>query len=484
MKKNVLLLLNGFGVERAGSYNVYNAELMPNMDRLTKEEIFFSIPCGYLDYKSAYRNFSIGINDPLTYTLVENNLLNRETRNNQTIKYITNELNTYRSKLHIFVYWDSEKTIEQLTYFLKEIKEQTNCKIYLHVVLCHKSINDYKDIARGFTALNYELGNNIKIGVVTGENILHDSLQIKDFIKAYITEYGEKWKDIEKRFQVYIDSKTAPINARTFSVNVGYRLEMNDQILFFNYSNIDINLLMNEIEAQKYMQLDLNNFKFYSLFPVKYDKMQIPFIYNFVVSSNSFLKTLKSLNLKCLVIDQKENCPYINYYLTGLKDTVDPDLKYLPATDDFLYDGEKLLEKINSFDANLYIINFEIKSTNTLEDLRARLKKIDNVIGVFDNYCERNNCGLFITSLYGVEKDVLNEKLMKCNINFSGRAPVVIKDKEIDRKSYSIVDTASLFDLSNTLLWNSNKEYDNSGLLKKKASLFSIFHKKPKKEVK
>ena len=36
MKKNILLLINGFGIEQSDSVNVYNEKLMPNMDRLTK----------------------------------------------------------------------------------------------------------------------------------------------------------------------------------------------------------------------------------------------------------------------------------------------------------------------------------------------------------------------------------------------------------------------------------------------------------------
>ena len=46
---------------------------MPNMDRLTKERIFMSIPNKYLDYRNAYRNFSIGIDHALTYNVGDNN---------------------------------------------------------------------------------------------------------------------------------------------------------------------------------------------------------------------------------------------------------------------------------------------------------------------------------------------------------------------------------------------------------------------------
>ena len=49
MKKNILLLINGFGIEKADSHSVYSAELMPNMDRLTHEMVFASTPNSFLE---------------------------------------------------------------------------------------------------------------------------------------------------------------------------------------------------------------------------------------------------------------------------------------------------------------------------------------------------------------------------------------------------------------------------------------------------
>ena len=70
MKKNILMLINGFGIERSNSYSVYSGELMPNLEALRTSRMFTSIPNGYLDYKGAYRNFSMGIDDALTYNLI------------------------------------------------------------------------------------------------------------------------------------------------------------------------------------------------------------------------------------------------------------------------------------------------------------------------------------------------------------------------------------------------------------------------------
>ena len=72
----------------------------------------------------------------------------------------------------------------------------------------------------------------------------------------------------------------------------------------------------------------------------------------------------------------------------------------------------------------------------------------------------------------------------KCKINFSGRAPVIIVDNDLDFSKYTHIEPGSLYDLSNSVIWNTNKEYKTSGLLKKKSALFSIFYKKPKEEKK
>ena len=478
MKKSILLLINGFGIERAGSYNVYNAQLMPNLEKIRTEKIFFSIPNKYLDYKSAYRNFSIGINNPLTYNIIENNINSEQYKNNKVLKYIINEVNKNKTKLHLFVYWDCDKTIEYLNLYLKEIALQIKTKIYIHVILSHKSLLDYKDIDKGLNTISYELGNNIKIGIVTGENNLTNPLPLKELVKAYITEYGEKWKDISKRLNVYYETKTPPCDARTFEVNIGYRPEQNDQLLFFNFSNVDITPFINELLNQKYVKFSLDDVMLYSLFPIKCEQKKIPFMYNYGVASNYALNSLKSVKAQTLVIDKKERCSLINYYLTGLRNEIDDDLKYLPFDDAFMYDPEKLLEKIKQYDKQLYIINYEIETTKTLEDLKNRLSNIDKMIGAINKYCEDNNYGLYISSMYGVEKEVLNEKMERKVINFSGKSPVMISDKSINIENYTFVDPASLYDLSNTVIWSLDHNYPEMGLLKRKTGLFSFLYKK------
>ncbi len=482
MKKNILLLINGFGIEKAGSYNIYSSSLMPDMDRLTKEKVFTSIPNNFFDYKSAYRYFSMGVKDALTYNLVENHINSNEYQTNQLLRYITNEVNKYKSRLHIFCYWDSEVTLEHLVRYLKVIRSQTSALIYLHIVMCQKSMGDYKNIDKSFQALNYELGDNIKIGVVTGEENMTQVLPARDLIKCFITEYGEKWKDLSRKVGVFIQTKTVPCKARTFSVNSDYKFQDNDQILVFNYNNVDFTMFMKELRVQKYRPLNLETVKFYSLFPIRSDE-KVPFMYNYAVASSYTLASLNKINAKCLVMDKKDNCAYINYYLTGLRNNVDDALKYYPTDDDSIYDSNKLIEIINSYDKELYIINYEIDSCKTVDEMSSRLKKIDAVIGALDKLVSEKNYGLFITSFYGVEKELYNSKQELCKINFSGRSPLIIDDSSITKSSYS-VEEGGLFDLCNSIIWNINNAYNNTGLLRKKTGLLSFLYKKPKEEKK
>ena len=478
MKKNILLLINGFGVEKADSYSVYSKELMPNMDRLTREKIFVTIPNNYYDYKNAYRDFSMNIKYPLTYSLIDKHINDMDYRNNQLLKYICAELVKYKSRLHIICYWDNEKTIEHLITFVKEFYTQSNAKIFIHLVLCQKSVNEYKEIDRWFSSLSYEMGNNIKIGVITGENNYKDLLSLKEIVKCYMTEFGEKWRDLNKKVEVLVQNKTVPCDVRTFSVNADYKFQDHDQILIFNYASVDITKFKQELPNQKFRSINYDTLAYYSLFPVKCD-VQVPFMYNFAVSADNALNTLKTIGASCLVFDKKDNCSYINYYMTGLKNDIDDALKFLPTDDNNIYDAGKLMEMIKTYNKDLYIINYEISSSKIIEDITDRLAKIDVIIGELDKYCTENNVGLFISSLFGMEKQLYNKKQELYKIDFSGRVPLVISDSEISLSNYTVSE-GSLFDLSNAIFHNINKEYKNSGLLKKKSSLLSFLYKKPK----
>ena len=55
MKKSILFLINGYGVEQNDSIAVYSKELMPCLDSIISQNMLVRLPNMFLDYKAAYR---------------------------------------------------------------------------------------------------------------------------------------------------------------------------------------------------------------------------------------------------------------------------------------------------------------------------------------------------------------------------------------------------------------------------------------------
>jgi len=60
MKKSVLFLINGLGIEKQGSYSIAIDQCMPNLSK-TKETSFFTTAfINSLEYRKAYESFFLG----------------------------------------------------------------------------------------------------------------------------------------------------------------------------------------------------------------------------------------------------------------------------------------------------------------------------------------------------------------------------------------------------------------------------------------
>lgn len=481
MKKNILLLINGFGVEQVDSYNIYSKDVMPNLDRLTTEWLFSSLQSKELDYKEGYRKFSIGINEALTYNIIEQEVLSENYANNVLYKSILGEISNSKKTLHIFCFFENEKTINQLLAFLKKA-DSLGIKVLVHLILCQKSLRSYKEMDKTLVRLNYEF-NNIKIGLVTGLNNLSDSAGIRDIEKALIGNFVEKWKDLSKKIGVLNDTKSLPINARTFSMSENVTISNDDKIIFFNYFQVDVRHLINIISSQQSNpNLNPSTIKYYSLFPVV-TEVSVPFMYNYAVSSTYLLDSMNKINARTIVFDKKENTGYINYYLTGLRSKIDNNLQYYFTDDNILYDATRLIPYLASLENELIILNYEIDSCKTIEEIQNKLTSIDTMIGLIEKMVLENNYALFITSFYGIEKEMMNNKLELQKVNFTNKVPLLLVDKSYSVSNYHL-NSGTLYDLSNTIINNINPAYKTRSLIKKKSSLLSIFFKKKKKEEK
>ena len=72
-----------------------------------------------------------------------------------------------------------------------------------------------------------------------------------------------------------------------------------------------------------------------------------------------------------------------------------------------------------------------------------------------------------------------NIKHELCKVNFSIRVPVVAYDKGLPGGTYKI-EEGTTYELLNAMIHNINPAFENTGIIKRKSNILSIFFKKPK----
>ena len=69
MKKSIIFLINGLGIEKPGSYSISIDQCMPNLSKLKETSFFTTAVTDSLEYKSAYQQFFLGdtYNDEINF---------------------------------------------------------------------------------------------------------------------------------------------------------------------------------------------------------------------------------------------------------------------------------------------------------------------------------------------------------------------------------------------------------------------------------
>ena len=475
--KTVLFLINGFGIEQKGSYSVYNKELMPNFDRLMNEYMFQTLESNINNYQEGYRNVSLEINEIYNYSIVDKSISDTTILNNQTILNLKSTLEERKSKLHLFCLVDkSPKIVDQLKSILKIINPNLEKKIYLHIVLTSNNIEDYPEIADVLSKMNVELSEYATIGMTLGlANISNDTkaVDMNFFVKTLISEVGERWQSFKQKLDVSYGMKQSPILVKPFIVNTGFSIAKDDLVTFINYDKVDPTNFINTIKNINYGE-EKNNISFSSLFPITYSE-NIPYAFDYQLASNSLASNIKGLDFKALVMANKDQINVINYYLNGLESVSNPKINYIEF-DNYLYKPQELLNIINTYDHELMILNYSIDDVKDIEELKFRLHNIDIMLENIYRNSKLNNYSIIISSLYGINKVLDNEKGEICNIIYHGKVPIIYIDNFITKKDY-LIEYGNVNDLFKVCYKNINKNYPGHSIVTKKNFLYRLFFK-------
>ncbi len=459
MKKTVLFLMNGFGIEQLDSYNIYNAKLMPNLDSYTKNYLFTQIESKAYNLTSGYRMFSTGSDLPLTYSLIDNyyNKFNE----NKNLNFYVNSIRP-EGKVQLFLFCENEKSLDHIRKFCDFIK-QKNSKIYLHLVLTSYNTNNYKEIEKIINKISYD-HKDIKIGMILGINSL-TALNLTSLMNLFQNEVGEKWKEITKKISYLTTSKVQPKDVKEFYMNEGFKFDVNDSIFFFNYEFFDVSNFISYISK-------VNNINDYcSLFQmngVKYPMFAYP------SSGISMNNSLKKIEAKTLILSNSENIKEINYYCNGLKNEVSDNICF-SKTDDGI--NPALLKSIiRDSNYDLIIINFPIDNVKSVSELNDKLSKLDSMLKVVHDFCVETRTTLFISSLYGMQKELEIDNFTKAYVDFSMKVPFIVIDPVFNKSNF-VLGTGNTYTLANTVYTNINSKNDGEVLIRKKSFVVKMLKK-------
>ena len=169
---------------------------------------------------------------------------------------------------------------------------------------------------------------------------------------------------------------------------------------------------------------------------------------------------------KALIITEKEHVNSINFYLNGYENRVSPCIRYMTADTPTLL-REDIVKQLLSNNEDIIMLNYFVDDTDKTEELKEKLRQVDTILPVLKQICEENQYSLWITSLYGMKKEMLSNTNEKVLVDFSEKVPLLFYDDNYLKKSNKLLK-GNLYDLHLTLIKMIHPESNIISLISKK----------------
>ena len=442
MKKSILFLINGLGIEKPGSYSISIDQCMPNLSRLKETSYFTTAFTNSLEYKSAYQQFFLGDTYADEIKYLKDNVLNDNIVNNQTYQNLCNTIKNTTGKVHVFIDPTSEKVVDLINELCTRLEIPESRPIYLHLLLSHQSVAEYKKIINMVNYIKYNINTNITVGFVAGKEFLtnyQSKTLMSDMKKVFFFCSCERWINTEDKLTTLFNENVPPCKAPVFCATNSCSIVNGDVILFFNTrrDNYDdyINVIFqNAPEVFKTNDFTLPVFSLIKLF----SKFDINYICEKINYDHSFANVLARNNKKALILTDKEHIELVNFNANGLEAVNNPNIQFM-FLDNNLQNKDVIENIIDKTAYDIIIFDYHMNVSKTIIDLKAQLEEIDKVLGNIGPLCE-NRHSLFITSLFGLKKElpVADYDTEVVTIDYLGEIPIFFYDYSYPRSKYGL----------------------------------------------
>lgn len=432
--KTILMLINGFGIERSDSTPIYSANLVPNLDKFMQEVIFGTLINPYADYDSGYEEFCIpkrrGEEDEIT-KMIDDEVLDR----NEFLLKIGNSLNE-KNTLHVFYILSDYDKVAELRYLIRAINPNKDKKIKVDIVLDSSNVNEYDDIQKSIDKMNLELSGYAELGFVVGKNKMANDNSFRMIYKSL----GEHWREYPKKIDVLKRDLTIPENVEPFAIGDEVSIKDGDVIWFVNYQNIKIEDFYDRLKQTKLTFYTLYNWLDGVEFMLKRVERD----------ADSLSGILKSCDINLMIFTDEEHINDLNYYMNGLKKETCDKITYA-LNDKELFKSKEYVEKlVQQTGSDGFIIDYDLGNFITIKQLKDKLAEIDKVLGSVYEASKEEGYTFIVSSVYGIHmklKDGAQDKL----VNFSGKVPCLYYNSEFPKSAYR-VNSGNVHDLALTFL--------------------------------
>lgn len=479
MKKSIIFLINGLGIEKPGSYSISLDQDMPNLCR-TKETSFFTTAItNSLEYRSAYQQFFMGDTYKMELDYIKENILNNNLVNNPIYQSFASNVSNQEAKLHIFLEPTTERVVEQINDLVSNLNLPKNKKVYIHLLLPQLTVDDYNKLTEIINYIKYHIDERINVGFVIGKEYLSEKLtadEKKQMCKLLFYCSAERWIRTEEKLQSLKEQNIIPCKAAGFCANNDCYIQNNDTILFFNTRREDYDKFITSIygNAQEVIKNAPINIPVYSLLKL-YSQYNINYFAENINYENSLSNNLQKYNKKALILTNREHVNLINFYANGLNQVNNPNIVFM-ILDESLYDYNTVVNIIDNSDYDLIIFDYFMDTSSTINNLKIGLRNIDKVLGNVV-VCSENKHSLFITSLFGLKKelplaDYNSEKVL---LDYEMQIPIFFYDYTYPASKYSLFPGDTNLILSSALWCLTNDPHIES-LIRQKGLLKNLFN--------
>ncbi len=473
MKKTIVVLANGFGIESNTSTYSMGEDKTPTIIKLNNEylsttllasgkDVCFS-PKAYADFQTGYRAFSTTGKVKTAEKIMDEALEKKQFFNQVMLESIDYAVKN-NSKLHIFFPLGdkiSHTSTDHLKEFIKKANELNVKEILIHLILGFNSDSTSQYAKEIIKVINRSLESQKawSIATVTGINNISDYASVEFLAKYYrinTTTVAEVWSDLNELLTTRYKAGISEENIAPFLTSRRLIYEDRDSFFVFNYEHISIEKYLNmmiypeQVFSYGFLAKDL---KIASLFPIS-ASTKLPASYQYSLPEVYFSKLLENYDKKVTVITDEKRAPYIISILNGYREASPKlEFKVVKIVNSQMPDVTSILfQEIQNGQNELIIADLNLLDNykkNEVSILENNLRVLDQQILAIFNKTKELNHSLIITSLYGLKEEIQMDH-KKYLINFSQKVPFIMVDN-VKSKNTAFASGTTINDLASTI---------------------------------